>query len=605
MAHHCASRPIRARTSHQSSSESKELPPALCGGVSRTHGRRILTSLLVALAFATTLVATANAAEPRTSGVDVQHFRPGGGGFDFLGISGGFLAPHLDVNAALLFHHSDVLLLHQRQKDDPRQPVLKSQDILEVMGSIAFLDRLELGIAIPLVLGQSTGSGFGLTPGLEAPGGATIGDIRVTPKVKLFETRRQFALTLAAPLTLPTGSDFGGYGSFIATPMAIADWRPAHYFRLTTNAGARLRKTTRFDTLKLGNEAVFGAGIELSFNIVDQRFAILANYLAAVPFDSDDREPVPMEVDMGVAWRTLPNWSVELGFGTGTNRGYGAPDLRVFVGARFATNVRCLNGPEDIDGFEDDDGCAEPDNDGDGIDDTVDRCPFEAETINGVRDDDGCPDEANDHADQLVSASADSDADPDNDGIPNRDDSCPNEAEDNDGFADTDGCPEFDNDDDGVQDAADKCPDVAEVINNHEDEDGCPDAAPEAAPVQIIGGKLVLRDAIHFQTNRDVIKSESFALLTEVSNIIKAHPKIRRLRIEGHTDDRGPDGFNRRLSERRADAVKRFLVEAGIAPSRLVSQGFGETRPIADNDSDEGRAANRRVEFFIDEMVTP
>ncbi|HEX2878742.1 MAG TPA: transporter [Polyangiaceae bacterium] len=120
---------------------------------------------------------------------------------------------------------------------------------------------------------------------------------------------------------------------------------------------------------------------------------------------------------------------------------------------------KCINDSEDLDGFQDTDGCPEKDNDKDGLDDANDRCPLEQETKNGFRDEDGCPDVP------------DSDAD----GVSDKDDKCPEQAEDTDGFDDTDGCPDLDNDQDGVPDAADECVDEAETKNGNADADGCPD----------------------------------------------------------------------------------------------------------------------------------
>ena len=158
---------------------------------------------------------------------------------------------------------------------------------------------------------------------------------------------------------------------------------------------------------------------------------------------------------------------------------------------------RCPRAPEDRDGYEDLDGCPDPDNDGDGVPDEKDQCRREAETKNGIQDDDGCPDAdgdgdgVEDARDQCGGEKEDRDGfedddgcdDPDNDkdGQRDADDKCRNEAEDRDGFEDDDGCPDLDNDDDGLLDARDKCPNEPETRNGFEDDDGCPD---EAKPVK-------------------------------------------------------------------------------------------------------------------------
>ncbi len=151
---------------------------------------------------------------------------------------------------------------------------------------------------------------------------------------------------------------------------------------------------------------------------------------------------------------------------------------------------RCMDTPEDFDGFEDEDGCRDPDNDDDDILDADDACPDQKEDEDGYQDDDGCPEEDND-SDGIVDADdacpdrpedmdyfEDEDGCPDDndrDGVADADDRCPDQLEDDDGFEDYDGCPDLDNDDDGLADAVDKCPQDAEDYDLFEDEDGCSD----------------------------------------------------------------------------------------------------------------------------------
>jgi outer membrane protein OmpA-like peptidoglycan-associated protein len=234
---------------------------------------------------------------------------------------------------------------------------------------------------------------------------------------------------------------------------------------------------------------------------------------------------------------------------------------------------QCPRVPEDRDGFQDEDGCPDPDNDGDGITDQLDQCPNEPEDRDGFEDADGCPDPDNDR-----------------DGIIDKLDQCPNEPEDRDGFEDADGCPDPDNDKDGIPDLADKCPNA-------------PGAAPDGCPkayrlVVVTEGKIELKQTVFFDTNRASIKRASFALLNEVAQALKDNPKIK-VEIGGHTDSQGSDARNLRLSQGRADAVRAYLIKRGVTSDRLVAIGYGETVPIADNRTAEGRSQNRRVEFVI------
>jgi outer membrane protein OmpA-like peptidoglycan-associated protein len=266
----------------------------------------------------------------------------------------------------------------------------------------------------------------------------------------------------------------------------------------------------------------------------------------------------------------------------------------------------CPDSPEDFDGFEDDDGCPDTDNDGDGILDTNDSCPDLAEDFDGFEDDDGCPDLDNDQdgipdkndrcpdepedfdGDEDTDGCPDLVKDSDNDGIPDDVDRCPLQPEDIDGFQDDDGCPDLDNDLDGIPDETDNCPSSPETFNGYQDEDGCPDEKP-------IEAKFVLR-GVNFESGSAALTPDSDAILDQVVASLQAYPEVR-VEIRGHTDSQGPASFNLELSQRRAESVRQYLMNAGIDPSRLVAIGVGEEEPISSNATPEGRLQNRRIEF--------
>jgi OOP family OmpA-OmpF porin len=237
---------------------------------------------------------------------------------------------------------------------------------------------------------------------------------------------------------------------------------------------------------------------------------------------------------------------------------------------------KCPDEPEDKDGFQDEDGCPDLDNDGDGIPDSRDKCPNDPEDKDGFQDEDGCPD-----------------LDNDGDGIPDALDKCPNEPEDKDGFQDEDGCPDPDNDNDGIPDSRDKCPNEPETFNNYKDDDGCPDEVP--AEVKKFTGVI---EGINFKTGSADILAGSYVLLDRAVKVLQDYPDVN-LEISGHTDNRGKAEYNLNLSQRRADSVKTYFVQRGIASARLQAIGFGLTRPIADNKTSSGRATNRRTEFRL------
>ena len=179
--------------------------------------------------------------------------------------------------------------------------------------------------------------------------------------------------------------------------------------------------------------------------------------------------------------------------------------------------------------------------------------------------------------------------DSDHDGIINGKDRCPDAAEDYDGFEDDDGCPEADNDHDGVLDDDDECPDQAGPRSN----DGC----PTHGVVVWRHGRLVIFGKVHFDTGSARIQKRSDAELEQIATVIREHPEVGRVRVEGYTDNVGPPEMNLRLSRERADAVRDRLFALGVRRGRLETAGFGESHPTAPNRTRAGRAKNRRVEF--------
>ncbi len=307
-------------------------------------------------------------------------------------------------------------------------------------------------------------------------------------------------------------------------------------------------------------------------------------------------EEFPVELLASARYWATDKIALDFGAGTALTAGYGAPPYRVLMGLQWVNRVeqplivdtdgdgitddddKCRTEPEDVDGFEDLDGCPDLDNDRDGIADKADECPMVAEDLDGFEDFNGCPDEDND-----------------GDGIPDESDRCPMEAEDVDGIEDIDGCPETDADSDGIADADDKCPLEAETVNGEQDDDGCPDQRGIAV---VTSTAIEITDMIFFDVNKARIKSRSYDILDAVAAVLKDHSHLN-VEIQGHTDDQGKDEFNLDLSQRRAEAVRDYLIGKGIDGARLVAKGYGETVPEVEGDSEDARSKNRRVEFVI------
>ncbi len=242
---------------------------------------------------------------------------------------------------------------------------------------------------------------------------------------------------------------------------------------------------------------------------------------------------------------------------------------------------KCKCEPETFNGFEDKDGCPDdPDTDMDGLVDSADMCPLVPEDKDNYLDEDGCPDPDNDLDGILDTADRDASGK-----------SCANDPEDPDGYEDQDGCPEPDNDGDTVADLDDLCP--MEPGPAGGDQPGC----PKQTLAIVTDKEIRITQQIHFDFNKDKIKAESYPILDAVTEIMMRYPKIK-LEIQGHTDNKGSPQLNRGLSDRRAAAVRKYLVAKGIDSTRLTSKGYGMERPIVPNNSDANRALNRRVQFM-------
>ncbi len=187
-------------------------------------------------------------------------------------------------------------------------------------------------------------------------------------------------------------------------------------------------------------------------------------------------------------------------------------------------------------------------------------------------------------------------------------DNCPEEAEDFDGFQDDDGCPDADNDRDGLCDpwveakgmlsnfahickGVDLCPEQAESLNDYKDDDGCPDEVPQPPK------KVFVLEGVNFESGKATITQDSHISLMKVVDIMETFTDAT-FKVVGHTDNVGNKEKNKQLSADRAAAVKNFLVEKGIAESRIETEGMGDSKPVASNKTPEGRAQNRRIEFI-------
>ena len=513
----------------------------------------------------------------------------------------------------LVYAHNPVV---QVFGDDVREVIIGSQFAAHLMGGYTVGKWVRFDLDVPLY------------PYVGGPGqdfnGFGMGDIKLAGVVRVVDLDENVVGFAVVPqFTVPTGSSasFTGSGSVTGGVAASVAARPAEKLLLAANLGIFGSKGTELGEFTFGSGLTGGLGA--SFRVAEpvtigaELDGVIGIAGGVGPYNKN-----PIEGHIYGSYGTGSGWVGTLGLGTGLIAGVGAPGVRVILGVGYhAPGVapikdtdtdgilddvdECVDIAEDRDQFEDENGCPDRDNDRDGIEDDKDACRNEAEDADGFEDSDGCPELDNDK-DGVVDSTDQCPLEPGDvatDGCPDRDhdtivdvkDQCPDEA----GPAASGGCP--DRDSDLVPDNRDKCPDVPR--DPREDparSDGCP------KKVIITAGKLDILDKVYFDTNKTTIKAQSFPLLDLVAKTLNDNLDLTKVEVAGHTDSDGADAGNLKLSQGRAEAVMKYLINAGkVEAGRLTAMGYGETVPIDTNATTEGKGNNRRVEFVIKAQADP
>jgi OOP family OmpA-OmpF porin len=488
--------------------------------------------------------------------------------------------------------------------------VITTQLSTYMSGGFELFDRLTLGLTFPIAWEQSgslpqyqNGVFQGAAVTAFATNGPAVGDMRLDARFVILRNQdRSWALGAQLGVFVPTGSvtNFGGDGPGLeALPMVTAEWTPRHFVTLVANTGIHFRQENSIndpagkfgprDGLGIGDEWRWAVGALLPLKNGTYRLGATIFGQTGITSDSTTgptaftRQNTPIEWNLEGRMRFpkagWERWFAGASVGSLLAPGYGAPDLRVvaLVGTYFPIEDTHPHSPDARVRIRESIRSSAKDTDGDGIPDDVDACPTEPEDHKEPDPLDGCP----------------APSDRDGDGIPDEFDKCPDQAEDKDGIDDEDGCPEVDADNDGIPDVKDACPKEPGLPDPDPKKNGCPRF------IHVEGSNVTVLQQVHFATGSATILPDSFPMLGEIAQLLKARPEIKKMMIEGHTDNRGAAEMNLDLSKRRAASVKSWLIQRGVDPARLDSEGYGMTRPIQSNDTNEGRQANRRVEFKI------
>jgi outer membrane protein OmpA-like peptidoglycan-associated protein len=516
------------------------------------------------------------------------------------------------IATALVAYANDPIVITSTQNSDA---AVRNRMTLQLGGAYALLGRVEIGARMPLYLQN----GQTLDPmndaGVAPVSGAARGDFTVHAKLAIARGHLgggDAALGIAGALTLPTSSsgEFAGTTSPTGRVFALATIEPGDRLTFDVNLGALIRANAQYANIEQRSAFAFGAGG--SYRVGDRTWLAFETFgdvtpygrYAAVAGMGPGKTAATMLAIVGARHQLASAWQVTGEVGRGVIAGLGAPTVQAALAlaylpagklSRLSHRMRvesdrdgdgipdsvdkCPNDPEDFDGFQDADGCPDPDNDQDGILDKDDKCPNEPEDRDGYQDADGCPDPDND-----------------GDGIPDKKDRCPNAAEDFDGFQDADGCPDPDNDGDGIPDVSDRCPNEPETINGVQDDDGCPDKGDSL--VVVSPDRLDLLDNVKFTHGNQVARG-SFNLLGQIAATLRAHPEVLKLRIGSHVQPTGNADRDLSITEKRAQSVRDWLVQWGIAASRLDAHGFGGSKPLMSPTSNGAAQINDRVDFVI------
>ncbi len=466
-----------------------------------------------------------------------------------------------------------------------------------------FMDRFTLAASLPVTWvqdGTNPNYSAGIFGGPAATtvqtSGPAAGDIRIDLRAVAWRSRdKKAALGGQLNVWAPTGtaSNFGGDGGATAM-IAVNGEYTVKFITVVANTGFAFRPVnsindpTNHNGLGIGDEWRWALGAFVPLK--DGKYRVGATIFGQTGIESSpiigdtaftrQNSPIEWNAEGRMKFGPFDHYWVGASIGTRFTQAYGAPDLRILalVGMYVPIMESSAASPEArmaqrMKWREQ----AVGDADHDGIPDDIDACPSDPEDHQGNDPSDGCP---------LP-------PDKDGDGIPDQYDKCPDVPEDKDGIDDGDGCPEEDADKDGVPDVTDACPKEPGQPSPDPKKNGCPQF------IKMEGSVVRILQQVHFAYNSATILPDSFPMLGEIANLLKVNSGIKHMSIEGHTDDRGPDDYNQKLSQARATSVMTWLVGHGVDATRLEAHGYGEAKPIDDNSTEKGRTANRRVEFKI------
>ena len=525
------------------------------------------------------LCAVALSGTARAEGLALNRFDPAPAGDRMFGVPSPFAAGPLTPHLMLLADYAhNPLKLYSVPSDTDQGAIVKHQLFLHLNASLALWNRVNLDVSAPLAVYQSGDDPTAGGQTFPSPTSAEFGDLRFGLRVRIFgEYHDPFQIGVGGYVWVPTGASdsFVSSGEVRGLPQLLLGGRIDERVVWSVATGPQIQGKSTFGNVDQGIQYKWGAG--LGFLLLDNRhLQIGPEAYGAVTLRDVQKHTTNAEILFDVRYRIIDDLEVAAGAGPGLTSGVGTPDLRALLSVAYTPEQKL---PPVVESH-----LPPPrpsDRDDDGILDRDDACP----DVKGVADDDpkknGCPPPP-------------APVDTDGDGIFDPDDACVDVP----GVADEDpkknGCPApKDTDGDGIFDPDDACPSEKGPRDEDPKKNGCPKA------VRVVENEIVILEQVQFDTGKSTIKKASDELLNEVEQVLTEHPEMTKIEVQGHTDNRGAAAMNKKLSQARADAVKKALVERGVSADRLVTKGYGPDKPIDDNSTEEGRQRNRRVQFVI------
>ena len=532
---------------------------------------------------------------------DLQQFHPipntAGNFFDAASAD---VASHMSWSGMLLFNYGNNPLVRRDDEGESLESLVRHHGTAHLLLSLGIADRAELGLDIPVVVLQS---GTGMVGTATSPGdaGAGIGDLRLVPKVQLFSNRESegdsgIAFALLVDTYLPTGNgEMLQGGDFRIGPRVAFD---ADFGgpKLGVNVGYLYRSAEVLENLEVRDTVGWNLAFELP--VVDDLVATTEIFGRLTPGAAEmSREQSPTEALVGMKYYR-DGLQLVGGAGAGLVSGYGTPRARLFAGVGWSPPVAA------VEELEPEPQCRPETVEADCTDVPPPSCVDGAVESHVATCEEG----------QCSYAATQTPCD------------SGTRCEEVDGTATCVAIPECDGDD--------QCTDVPEptceedVLTTYAgqcvegschyegtqtrcEEDyecglraGTPACVERTDLVEVDEERerIEIGEVVYFEVNSHEIAARSHRLLDQVATVLRDNPQLVRVRIEGHTDSTGSRDYNLDLSQRRAESVRAYLIGQDVAGERLDARGFGPDRPVEDNATEEGRAANRRVEFHIVEI---